>query len=299
MNEKHETKQSETQKVIFNISGEYLSKSNGYNLYYLSEALSLFNEIVEKTYLLVENRQHMTEKDREKVFVTIHDIREGSFETDLFIHIRDTTFALLPLVSSLDPKTIWKMINEAYKYLKTVLKAKKEGERVYISNTESSEVINIINSSSGKIVLNIHPDSLRLAERIVPQFAKMSNLVTDDEAVTNLSITDTSSEENISFDKSDKSLYERSTTWDQETLSFEGIIVTANGMTVSGKIKVEEGTELLPAGEYPYEFMDKDCIDDIRSSLMIKRKMVALRKVRFDPIGLKEKVEKLKIVRVN
>ncbi|EAC5129640.1 hypothetical protein WKM37_000078 [Listeria monocytogenes] len=299
MNEKHETKQSEAQKVIFNISGEYLSKSNGYNLYYLSEALSLFNEIVEKTYLLVENRQHMTEKDREKVFVTIHDIREGSFETDLFIHIRDTTFALLPLVSSLDPKTIWKMINEAYKYLKTVLKAKKEGERVYISNTESSEVINIINSSSGKIVLNIHPDSLRLAERIVPQFAKMSNLVTDDEAVTNLSITDTSSEENISFDKSDKSLYERSTTWDQETLSFEGIIVTANGMTVSGKIKVEEGTELLPAGEYPYEFMDKDCIDDIRSSLMIKRKMVALRKVRFDPIGLKEKVEKLKIVRVN
>lgn len=299
MNEKLLANQCDVQKVTFNISGDYLSKKDGYNLYYLSESLSLFNEIVEKTYLLVENRQHMTEKDRKNVFVTVHDIREGSFETDLFIHIRDATVALLPLVSSLDSKTVWKMITEAYKYLKTVLRMKKEGERVYISNSDSNENINIVNSGSGDIILNLHPDSMRLAEKISPQFAKMSNLVTDDDSVTNLSITDTSNTGKINFDETDKELFKKSSTWDIQTIKFNGIIITANGVTVSGKIMNEEDTDFLPKGEYPYEFMEKDCIDDIRKSLMLKREIVAIRKVQFDPVYLKEKVEKLKIISVN
>ncbi|HEL7449460.1 TPA: hypothetical protein UP291_000801 [Listeria monocytogenes] len=299
MNEKLLMNQSDVQKVTFNISGDYLSKKDGYNLYYLSESLSLFNEIVEKTYLLVENRQHMTEKDRENVYVTIHDIREGSFETDLIIHIRDATVALLPLVSSLDSKTVWKMINEAYKYLKAVLTAKKEGDRVYISNSDSNENVSIVHSGSGDVIVNIHPDSIRLAEKISPQIAKMSNLVTDDNSVTNLYITDTSGIDKISFDEKDKELFKKSTTWDNQTITFDGTIITANGMTVSGKIRIEEDTTFLPKGEYLYEFMEKDCIEDIRKSLMLKREIVAIRKVQFDPIYLKEKVEKLKIISVN
>lgn len=45
--------------------------------------------------------------------------------------------------------------------------------------------------------------------------------------------------------------------------------------------------------------MEKDCIEDIRKSLMLKREIVAIRKVQFDPIYLKEKFEKLKIISVN
>ncbi|SEU00861.1 hypothetical protein SAMN04487821_14613 [Enterococcus malodoratus] len=286
-------------KLKIHLEGKAFDPKEGYNLFYLSESLSNFQNLVEKTYLYTENKTQMSSVDRENLEVKLTNIEEGSFLSDAFICIRDMTLPLVPLIAETKPEMIWELIKQSYSYIKTTLKARKKGEVTKVEMNDSTGSLQVVDNHGDIIINNINPAVIEVAAKTSPIYYRMAHLVTDDDRVEKITLgEDDSSDESISLGIKEKELFKRTTYLSDDVITISGVMTRANGDSLTGRLEVDEA-ENLEAGQYQVEFLEKDDAPKIlKDSLFAKRTFTCMVRYSFDPITLTDNVIGLKIIKM-
>ncbi|MFX3617968.1 MAG: hypothetical protein ACE3JK_10600 [Sporolactobacillus sp.] len=282
------------QQVKFRISGTELDKENGYNLLYLSESLRNFHSLVEKAYLTTSDGKRMSKDSRENLKIKAFNLRQGSFVADFVITMQNVTSSLLPSVAGMNPKDIWDLVVESYKYLKAIFEANKRGESLHVETVDSQNVA-VVNQNSGTVII-VTPDVLANANASFPIFKKTSELITDNDEVKSITAVNNEKESNgITFGRREKILFQTQSIIEDATIEFDGKITKADGESFTGKIEVYENKS-IEAGKYPFEYLVKKNPDRISDVFFKSGHFTALKVVTFDPTTLETQVVKLKIV---
>lgn len=269
--------------------------NDGYNLYYLSKSLINFHTLLEKSYLTIEDKKKMTEQDREKFQVRAYNIREGSFQSDFFIHLSTVAGSLIPLVTSMSPEAVWKLVTESFTYLNTVLAGNRNG-MTYTLNADNGSNISVINGD-GATIYQVHPDVLNYVNRTERNFENLTRLIDKNKGIESISVRNKEDDiQELYIGEEEKMNFENKRRLDPNPISFKGTIIKADGEGYNGKLRVIEGSEGIIPGEYPFEFLVKDDPDKLKSAFLNVKRFNALKETILHTSSLEQKIYKLKII---
>ena len=289
-----------TSNIHFHISGEGFDPKTGYNLKYLLSSLNSVQNIVEKTYTFVSEKERFTNADEDNLKIKIKNIEPGSFQADLQILMGTVILPLTPLLQLNNPKQLWNLITECYKYVHSLLKAKNKGERLKVETNNSDGTINVINEGSGDV--NVYPAIVpELSKKLSPSFNELNGLISKKVPVNDISIYDSQDENKIIQVNQDTSKYfVKQTSIQDEIQIVSGVIYKVDATKFTGNINIKDGNELIRPGRYKFSFIDKDepTVDDIKDILMTETRFKCLAKTKLDPSNLKEDVVEIKIVKI-
>lgn len=270
----------------------------GFNLFYLAKGLTNINSLIDKSYLTIEAKQKMTERDREVLQVKTYNVRTGSFEADFFIQLGAVTGSLLPMVTSLSPNDVWSLVTESFKYLNTVIAGHSRGEQFHFEQTESTNVINIVNSEN-VTVQQIHPDVLENVRKSAHTFEQLTKLIAPEKGVESISVRDKDlNKKQFFIGVEEKMNFENRKRLDPNPVVFMGQIYKVDGEGFNGKLKVIDGAEHIKEGEYKFEFLLKDDTEKLRNAFLKIKRISALRETILNPATLDQRIHKLKIIDV-
>lgn len=286
-------------KIKIHLEGKAFDPKEGYNLFYLSESLSNFQNLVEKTYLYTENKTQMSSVDRENLEVMLTNIEEGSFLSDAFICIRDMALPLVPLIAETKPELIWELIKQSYSYIRTTLKARKKGEGTKVEMNDSTGSLQVVDNHGDIIINNINPAVIEVAGKTSPIYYRMAHLVTDDDRVEKITFGEEGSpEESISLGSSEKELFKKTTYLSDEVITISGVMTRANGDSLTGRLEINDSENLEP-GQYQVEFLEKETAPTIlKEALFANKTFTCMVRYSFDPITLTDNVIGLKIIKM-
>lgn len=287
----HTTKYS----IEFRLQGNELDEESGYDLYYLSQNLHAFQQLIDKTYTTLKNDNN---NKRENLRVKVHNIRSGSFLADIYIEVAMVMGSLLPIVTEVNAKTIWDTAKLSFEYLKAILNANRRGESLSTVVTESSNV-NIVNSN-GDVIISVHPDVIRVANQNYPTFKKIASLINEKgEEFTKATFKPVNSEiENaIEIGVEEKVLLQNKSIIEEEPIRFKGKIFKADAEKLNGKMKVYGNSSIIEDGEYNFEFLDKSKII-MKDYFDVECEFLALKQTEFKPDTLNKYIKQLKIISV-
>ena len=272
-----------TSNIHFHISGEGFDPKTGYNLKYLLSSLNSVQNIVEKTYTFVSDKERFTNADEDNLKIKIKNIEPGSFQADLQILMGTVILPLTPLLQLNNPKQLWNLITECYKY---------------VHNSDGT--INVINEGSGDV--NVYPAIVpELSKKLSPSFNELNGLISKKGSVNDISIYDSQDENKIIQVNQDTSKYfVKQTSIQDEIQIVSGVIYKVDATKFTGNINIKDGNELIRPGRYKFSFIDKDefTVDDIKDILMTETRFKCLAKTKLDPSNLKEDVFEIKIVKI-
>ncbi|MFD2637708.1 hypothetical protein [Piscibacillus salipiscarius] len=284
------------ERVNFKISGSDLNVEDGYDLYYLSQSMEVFHQLIEKTYLTLKDEKYMSRNRREDLKIKVFNIKPGSFEADFVITVSHVYPSLLPIVTSLTAENIWKIAKESFDYLKVIFQANQRGEEIYMENNNTGDV-NVYNVK-GDLLINTHPDVVTTAVETYPTYKKMANLIDEkDKTFEKAEFSDYKSSSNlIKIGVEEKMLLQNKNIIEEEPIEFIGKIFNADANKNSGKLEVLDSKD-IPTGEYSFEFLDKRS-REVKEFFDEKGEFSALKESAFNPNTLKKSINKLRIVKV-
>ncbi|QLL70237.1 hypothetical protein [Lactobacillus sp. 3B(2020)] len=289
-----------TSTVHFHISGNGFDPKNGYNLKYLIASLNSVQNIIEKTYTFVSEKERFTNADESNLQIKITDIKPGSFQADLQILMGSIILPVTDMLQLSNPKQLWTLATQCYNYVHDLLKAKSKGERIKVETNNSERTVNIINEGSGTV--NVYPAAVpELSRKLSSNFNQLNSLVANGGPVSDISIVDTSSKDNnIQVNEESSRYFVKQTLLNDEIQVVNGVIYKIDATKFTGNIFIKEGNDLIGPGKYKFSFIDKDelTIDDMKRVLMTESKFRCLAKTRIDPSNLKEDVIELKIIKI-
>lgn len=280
--------------IEFRLQGKEMNQESGYDLYYLSQNLHSFQQLIDKTYNTLKD-DNLNKK--ENLRVRVHNIRSGSFLADIYIEVAMVMGSLLPMVTEVNAKTIWNTAKLSFDYLKAILDANRRGESLSTVVTESSNV-NVINGD-GNVIISVHPDVILAANQNYPTFKKIASLIDEKgEEFTKATFKPVNSENEstIEIGVEEKALLQNKSIIEEEPIRFNGKIFKADAEKLIGKMKVYENS-LIEDGEYNFEFLDKSKII-MKDYFDVECEFLALKQTEFKPETLKKYVKQLKIVSV-
>lgn len=263
------------EKITITISGKAMDAQLGYELRYLLNYLSSVENLVEKTYLFSSEKSRMSDEDYQNLKVIMSNTREACFETDVYIQLKQTAIALIPLIAK-DGKSIWEIIKQSYEYLKLVIDTRKEGKEVEIKQ-EGDGII--VTGNNNHITINKHVPEI--SKSLSPTFSKMARSIDGD----NIRQVGFSSSQDADFNltEEDKERFKSKTLLYEEVLTIKGEIVASDFERHKGNIKVFEGQELLN-DTYSFEVADEIKEKQIfKDSYLSSVKIKCQQRVKIDP----------------
>ncbi|WP_112181392.1 hypothetical protein [Paraliobacillus zengyii] len=287
----------DTSQLTFKISGEEFN--NGYNLFHLNKGLNNFHTLIDKAYLTIEDRKKMSEKDREILQIKAYDIREGSFEADLVIHLTGVSLSLFPAFQNMTPKDLWNLVTKGYEYLKKIFELNSQGIiiNMYPSGDNNGN-INIINGD-GDILIEEAPEVLRYASLSQRTFDELARSINPLKGIDSFNVYERGNNSNkLIIGEEEKLLFENITRIEDETISFKGYIFKSNAENFTGKLKVLETSAGIGVGDYNFEFAVKDNEEKLKDTYLTEKTFFALRETTLNAGTLQRKISKLKIVEV-
>ena len=280
----------------FKISGSAFNEKNGYDLYLLAKGLDNFNSLLEKSYLTISNKHRMSIQDRKIMKVKAFDIRHGSFVADLTISLLHTVPAFLPIVTSQSPSSIWNLTKDGITYLKAVLSENAKGGSFVTDIENESGEVNVYNNNGDVIIKNVHPDTFSYVEKAERNIEAITRLINPSVGFDGIHVTEhANNKKEISLKVEDKMLFEQKTKLDKEPITFYGEMFHVDGDDFKGKVRVHEGTDGVDSGEYNFDFLIEDR-ELLRESFLQVRQITALKETEFNPVTLKKKIIRLRII---
>ncbi|MFC4661725.1 hypothetical protein [Oceanobacillus aidingensis] len=290
---------TDNQILTFKISGEEFNK--GYNLYHLNKGLSNFHALIDKAYLIKENKSKMTDKDRDKLQIKAFNIREGSFEADLAIHLVGISMSLLPAFPTLSPTELWDLVTRGYNYLKKILELNGQGIDINV-NTTGDQYGNIkvnVYNGNGEILIEESPQVTAYASRSQKTFEEISRSINPKRGIDYLTVFDKNNFENsIRVGAEEKVIFENHKRIEPNAIEFKGFITKSNSENFTGKLKVLSTSDELDLGDYNFEFAVKNNPDKLRETYLTEKTFYAYKETSLNAGTLERKVSKLKIIEV-
>lgn len=250
-----------------------------------------FRKIIEKAYLVTINEQSLNKENKNNLQIKLRTVEDGSFLGSIDLGIVGTAVQLFQQV---DPETMLSIIKGAFEFLKLRNDSAKKGLPMTINNSENGTVVVVTGNNNS---ITIPEKSIELARKSQNNFSKMANLTSDNGDVDSISIEDenTTSESLILFNKETKDNFKVSSILEEEPMKITGRITVANEKTGTGKITIEECSEMA-TGEYPFELIDKESSIFREKSFKDKVVFTVLRKIKYDPATDSKEVESLKLI---
>ena len=117
--------------ISFKLEGK--SFDDGYDFNDTLASLNYFQDILDKAYLTIVNKDRMSKVDRAVFKIKATDIRHGSFITDLMLYTGAAIQVAYPVINTYYPSLLLDVTKQGFEYLKTVLKANKEDIEIVVS----------------------------------------------------------------------------------------------------------------------------------------------------------------------
>ncbi|MBO0423845.1 hypothetical protein [Enterococcus plantarum] len=247
----------DSQFISLRISGREMNKEIGYDLEYVLNSLSSFENMVNKTYLYLHGRNRFSESDKNKLSIKLMDVEEGSFLSVIKIVYDNVLVPATPLVVE-NKEMIVGIIKSSYKFLKEKIKAEKEGKDVQVTQTsgENGLNINVVNNGSGSVIIEAPRGVPEISQKLVSDFQKITKPV-DGKEIDSIEIKELSETDGkVTFDATDKTLFEASTFTQDKEIIIIGKVLDSSYTKKNGKIQVIE-SDFVKKDVYKF-VMDKD-----------------------------------------
>lgn len=269
-----------------------------YNIHYMIEGLKCSQKIFEQAYLFLIDRKNISASDRENIKIYAKDIKDGSFESDLIIFLKDASVSLFSMYSVANAKELWELVKNSYDYLKAILTANiKEEKTVY--NITDSPGVTIVNSNDG-VIVSANRDVVGCANEIYPYLKRFSQTIDEKGGFKGYSLSDKENEkEKLRITKKEKEIFKNEYVLDENEVKFKGIYANASVSTFGGKIEITDPLDSnLTKQFYNFDFVDKGNEQLYRAGYVHERTYLAFKKLRFDIGKLTNEVVGLRIIKV-
>lgn len=268
------------------ISGDSMNQELGFELNAVLDILNGVESLVEKTYLYSNQKERMSGEDYEKLKIFMQEPRRGSFETELFIQIKDMVIPTLGLLAE-NGITVWGSVKQAYEYLRLVIDSRKEGKSLEVKSSGENNIIVTGNNNT----ITINHQIPELSKHLSPTFSKIANKI-DGEYVENVSLGN--NDEKIYLDKSDKERFRKKSVTSDEVSIYTGKVFSADAKKFTGKIETEDGI-------YTFEVSEEFQREEFFEVILLKTGFFkCYEKIEIDPSKQEYiKVKGLKIIEFN
>ncbi|HUT28279.1 MAG TPA: hypothetical protein VMX13_00695 [Sedimentisphaerales bacterium] len=247
------------EKIYFKMEGPAFL--DNMPLHTVLAGLSELQNIVDRTYLVLSERQRISSGDRESYRLVAHGFGRGSFWSEIEIFCVVTQL-MLPFVSQLTPKTLWEFTKEAFAFLKLVLSRSREGRTPSIEASEEGTV-NVC--YGGNQTFNFNAPVIQIGKQVLPHYQHWTQLV-EREGVKEISMGDRNTPE-IRIGRDDTKLFNQPSDLIRNAITLRCEIFDFNKYKNSGKLAVASG-QAVPEGQYGFSVVGtEDYVQFVRSML--------------------------------
>lgn len=249
------------EELVFKIDGPTLKK--GVPIPLAISALSNFQSIVDKTYLVATESKRITATEREKFYLRATEFKQGSFLTYFEIALQGVQLGL-PLVSSYGPQNIWDLTKDTFIFLKTVCDVAKKDETPHYEFNNNGDVTLRIGDEHH----HYNGPVFQIGKLALPNYQDLAHLI-GSKKLTEISAGARNTEaRDIYLGKNDKETFDIPTKIKKETTELKCEVFDFNKYKNIGKLSVSTADQEIPQGEYNFTiFGDQDNVDYIYSML--------------------------------
>lgn len=284
--------------ISFKLEGK--SFDNGYDFYDTLISLNHFQDILDKAYLTIVNKDRMSKADRTVFKIRATSFRQGSFITDLLLFTGAAIQITYPILNTYYPSLLLDVTKQGFEYLKTVLKANKEGKNTSIEYDGEGDVMVLRIEGDVNAPINIGRNAFMFAGKSYNSIKDLSSLI-DGENIRNIDIYDKTEKRNIiNMGIKEKEIFNVEPRLDETPINIVGKIFRIDIKAKNGKMLIiDSDDKSLINCEINFEIMDEEDIKKCCSVIDKDTKFSVLKKWQYDPIALCEQVKSLKIFRIN
>ncbi len=256
-------------------------------------ALSNFQSIVDKSYLVISDKNRMTPSERERFYIRATEFRSGSLLTYFDIILHGVQLGL-PLVSSLGPQNIWDLTRDSFNMLKLVCEGVRGGEVPKYQFNNGGNV----NVSIGGNHFHFHPHVYQAAKSSLSNYQNLTHLL-DKEKLSEISAGSRSGALNdIHLTESDRNIFDVPTKMQKETIELDCEIFNFDKYKNTGRLSVSMEGQAIPNGNYNFAIIGgQDSISYIYALLRTQIRLNCLVEDFVSPFG-EVSIHKLHIVDV-
>lgn len=278
------------------MTGEQFDDSK--NLYYLLIGLKNFQGIFDKSYLTINHKKRMSDKDREIFQIRTLDFKNGSFVSEMGIYIATVTQLAIPYVSTLTPKDLFELVLSGFKYLKFVLTANSNGEKITIEAGDNN-MLNVINGDNNTVII-IPNETIAFVKKAETNFEQMAKSIDHEKGVKSINFTDKKFPHSkaINITEHEKNLFQQKVKLEPETIKIKANFFRLDGNQYFGRLKIIRSNDyqLRENEEYNFDFINKPDADLLSNLFMQEKEVHALKETVLNTTTLEKTVKKLKII---
>lgn len=267
------------EELQFKIDGPALKE--GVPLPVAISALSSFQSIVDKTYLVTTEKSRITASEREKFYLRATEFKQGSLLTYFDIALQGVQLGL-PLVSSFGPQNIWDLTKDTFSMLKTVCGAVQGGKKpTYEFNNDGDVDLRI-----GDEHHHYHGPVFQIAQLALPNYQDLAHLL-GNKKLTEISAGQKfSSQNDIYLNEMDREAFDIPTKIKKETTELKCEVFDFNKYKNIGKLSVSVGDQEVPPGEYNFSILgNQDNVEYIYTLLKPQVMLLCLVEESISPFG--------------
>lgn len=244
-------------------------------------ALSNFQSILDKTYLVATDSKRITAKEREKFYLRATEFKQGSLLTYFEIALQGVQLGL-PLVSSYGPQNIWDLTKDTFSFLKTVCGAVKEGKEPHYEFNNNGDV----SLSLGDEHHHYHGPVFQIGQLALPSYQELAHLIGSNKLTEIAAGSRWSENRDIYLGANDKEAFDIPTKIHKETTALRCEVFDFNKYKNAGKLSVAMAGQEIPQGEYNFSiFGSQDNVDYIYSMLKPEVVLYCLVEEAASPFG--------------
>lgn len=227
------------------------------------KSLEAIQAIVDRSYLVLANKQKMSANDRSMFYLQSQGIKRGSLITDLGL-IYSAIQPALPIISNLGPTGVWEYAKAAYDFLKLVYDEKKKGSPVTITQSGDGSTVNV---NTGTQTITFNGPVFQIANSSLQHYEFLSHQL-DPTKVTDIKLGTPGNKE-IYLDLPDKTLFDLPSKIGEDIHAMQCEIYEFDKYVGTGRVKVFP-EQTIPSGVYRFSVVGNQNIADYIEAMLQK-----------------------------
>jgi hypothetical protein len=227
------------------------------------KSLEAIQGIVDRSYLVLANKQKMSAQERSLFYLQSQGINRGSLITYLGL-VFSAAQPVLPIISNLGPTGVWEYAKDAYEFLKLVYGEKKKGSPVTITQSGDGSTVNV---NTGTQTITFNGPVYQIANSSLQHYEFLSHQL-DPTKVTDIKLGTLGNKE-IYLDLPDKTLFDLPSKIGEDTHAMQCEIYEFDKYVGTGRVKVFPD-QTIPSGEYRFSVVGNQNIADYIEAMLQK-----------------------------
>ena len=285
---------SEKHILSLHVRGEGLE--GGIPIHTLLESLNYVQDVLDRSYLALDEKSRMTSAIRENFFIQTQRVDKGSIVCELVLISLQAMQLPLGIVSALyrpSAVTVWETFQKAFNLIISLYKQAPDGATTTLIENQRAETIN---NYTGDVTIQIYDRSTVETARSIQPLIKETLGSFKKLGVSELTIQGRGGEsDQVGLLASDAGIFDSKIRIIEAPSSVRCDIFEYNKLKNVGVLRVK-GDEAIPANDYKFEVEGVQASENYVNSMLHREVRVLCKKVvAFDPL-FGEKIVSLKVI---